>query len=149
MAKANSVKKQWYLIDAENQVLGRMAVDIANILMGKHRPWYTPHIDTGDFVVVVNTEKLKVTGKKLAHNTYYSWSGYPGGLKAKKLEDVLQQEPARVLHLAVRRMLPKSKLGRRMLKKLKIYSGPNHPHSAQNVRVWNKHANITLQEVQL
>lgn len=146
IAKERNIRKQWFVIDAENQVLGRMAVDIARILMGKHHPWYTPHVDVGDFVVVLNADKFKVTGKKKDTKVYYSWSGYPGGLKSRKLGDLLESSSEKVLHMAVRRMLPKNRLGRRMLKKLKIYKGTEHPHTAQCPKMWKKEA-VSLKEV--
>ncbi|MBC7195855.1 50S ribosomal protein L13 [Deferribacteraceae bacterium V6Fe1] len=129
-AKADSEKK-WYLVDANDKILGRLATRIAMILMGKNKPVYTPFMDTGDFVVVVNAEKIKVTGKKLTDKVYYAYSGYFGGLKEKTLEQMLDRKPEEVIRLAVKRMLPKNRLGRQMLKKLKIYSGSEHPHSAQ------------------
>jgi len=129
-AKADSEKK-WYLVDASDKILGRLATRIAMILMGKNKPMYTPFLDTGDFVVVVNAEKIKVTGKKLTDKVYYAYSGYFGGLKEKTLEQMLDRKPEEVIRLAVKRMLPKNRLGRQMLKKLKIYSGSEHPHSAQ------------------
>ena len=131
VAKEGSVPNSWYLVNAEGKVLGRMATRIATILQGKHKPQYTPHVDTGDFVVVVNAQKVRVTGKKLRDKTYYHFSGYPGGLKARPLKEVLAKHPDRVIKLAVRRMLPKSKLGERMLNKLKVYPGSQHPHEAQ------------------
>ena len=147
MVKGETLTKKWYLMDADKQTLGKMAVEIATILMGKHRPWYTPHIDTGDFVVIINAEKFKVTGKKREDKKYYSWSGYPGGLKVKTMDDILETRPERIIRAAVRRMLPKTKLGRQMLKKLKIYVGENHPHEAQNPQVWKKDQKVTLKEV--
>lgn len=129
-AKAD-MDKNWYLIDAEGLILGRLASNIANILMGKNKPVYTPFMDTGDFVVVVNAEKIKVTGKKMTDKNYYAHSGYLGGLKTKTLSEMLDRKPEEVIRLAVRRMLPKTILGRRMLKKLKIYSGSEHPHQSQ------------------
>lgn len=129
-------KKQWYLFDGENQILGRLAAKIAMILMGKHRPTYTPHIDAGDFIIVTNVTKVKVTGKKLKDKMYYSWTGYPGGLRKKSLEELNEKHPEAALMLAVRRMLPKSKMGRQMLTKLKIYEGATHPHAAQAPQVW-------------
>jgi large subunit ribosomal protein L13 len=118
-------------VDAENQILGRMASQIASILKGKHKPIYSPHQDAGDFVVVVNAEKIKVTGNKLKDKIYYRHSGYPGGQKATSLQQMLQKHPERVVELAVKRMLPKNSLGRKMFMKLKVYSGPDHPHKAQ------------------
>jgi large subunit ribosomal protein L13 len=123
--------RRWYIVDAENQILGRMASQIASILKGKHKPIYSPHQDAGDFVVVVNAEKIKVTGNKLKDKIYYRHSGYPGGQKATTLQQMLQKHPERVVELAVKRMLPKNSLGRKMFMKLKVYSGPDHPHKAQ------------------
>jgi len=131
MADPAKLKKTWYHIDAKNVVLGRAASKIAMILMGKHKPTYTPYTDAGDFVIVTNVRQLKVTGKKFKEKLYYSWSGYPGGLKIRSYETVSKKTPAHVLMLAVRRMLPKSSLGRNMLKKLKVYEGEEHPHQAQ------------------
>ncbi|MBZ4643258.1 MAG: rplM [Deferribacteraceae bacterium] len=123
--------KKWYLVDANDVILGRLASKIAKILMGKNKPVYTPFMDTGDFVVVVNAEKIKVTGKKLKDKKYYAYSGYFGGLKEKTLEEMLDRKPEDVIRLAVKRMLPKNRLGRKMIKKLKIYAGNEHPHAAQ------------------
>jgi len=123
--------RKWYVIDAENQILGRMASKIAYILKGKNKPFYAPHQDTGDFVIVVNAEKVKVTGNKLKDKLYYSYTGYPSGQRAIPLNMMLQKHPERVVEMAVKRMLPKNVLGRQMFKKLKVYAGPNHPHSAQ------------------
>lgn len=131
MANATTVDPQWHLVDAEGQILGRLATKIATILMGKHTPAYTPHVDTGDFVVVVNAEKFVVTGRKMQDKMYYRASGYPGGLKETPLEELLKKKPAEALTLAVKRMLPKTKLGRQMFSKLKVYAGPDHPHAAQ------------------
>ena len=131
MAKKETVEHDWVLVDAADQVLGRMATKLATRLMGKHKPTYTPHVDTGDFVVVVNAEKVKVTGNKLEKREYDSYSYYPGGRKVTPLGRMLKRRPTQVIRLAVRRMLPKSKLGRKMLTKLKIYAGPEHPHEAQ------------------
>ena len=132
MAKKGEVDQSWHLVDASEKVLGRLATEIATILMGKHRPQYTPHVDTGDFVIVVNAEKIKITGaKKTTDRIYESFSGYPGGRRVVSLQKMLQKHPDRVISEAVRRMLPKSKLGRAMLKKLKVYAGPDHPHQAQ------------------
>lgn len=136
MAKP-SVNKKWYLFDAQEQVLGRMAVQIATILMGKHKPQYTPHIDTGDFVVVVNAKKVITTGnKKEEEQKYYHWSGYPGGLRVRNLAEMREKHPEDVIKLAVRRMLPKNRIGRDFLKKLKVYAGEEHPHAAQNPVKW-------------
>ncbi|KAA0258532.1 50S ribosomal protein L13 [Deferribacter autotrophicus] len=125
------VEKKWYLVDAEGQTLGRLASKIAKILMGKNKPIYTPFIDTGDFVVVINADKIHVTGKKLTDKIYYRHSRYLGGLKQRTLQEMLDKKPEEVLRLAVKRMLPKNRLGRKMLKKLKIYASSEHPHAAQ------------------
>jgi large subunit ribosomal protein L13 len=130
-AKPDDLEKKWLIIDAEGLVLGRLASNIAMILMGKNKPQYTPTIDTGDFVVVVNAEKFAVTGDKMNAKTYYRHSGYIGGLKERSLTEMLEKKPEEVIRLAVKRMLPKTKLGSAMLKKLKIYSGTIHPHEAQ------------------
>lgn len=131
-AKASTVKKAWYVVDLEGQTLGRAAARIASVLRGKHKPIYTPHVDTGDFVVVVNAEKVKLTGNKLAQKTYYNHSGYPGGLRSITAEKLLQKRPEDVIKKAVTGMLPKNKLGRKMAKKLKVYAGGSHPHAAQS-----------------
>lgn len=135
IAKKENVKREWHLIDAEDKILGRMASRIAMILQGKTKPIYTPHVDTGDFVVVINAEKIKLTGNKMNDKAYYSHSGYHGGFKIHPVKKWLEKYPDRVVMLAVRRMLPKTKLGRAMIKKLKIYAGPNHPHKAQQAKV--------------
>ncbi|MBL0927436.1 MAG: 50S ribosomal protein L13 [Phycisphaerales bacterium] len=131
-AKTSELKKNWHLIDASNQRLGRMAVQIATILMGKHRPDYTPHIDTGDFVVVTNAEKVMMTGNKAAQRSRTFFSGYAGGWREQSYADLLSYKPEWVIEQAVKRMLPKGRLGRSMLGKLKVYQGPSHPHQAQN-----------------
>jgi large subunit ribosomal protein L13 len=131
MAKSGEIVPRWYLINAEREVLGRAAVRIATILQGKHRPTWTPHVDTGDFVVVVNAEKIQATGKKNADKVYQWFTGWPGGRKTRSLNEMRARHPEDILRLAVRRMLPKNRLGRQMLKKLKIYPGPKHPHDAQ------------------
>jgi len=131
MAKKEEVEHKWWLVDAQGQVLGRLASKIAHILQGKHKSTYTPHLDTGDFVVVINAEKIVLTGKKLTQKKYKHYSGYPGGLKEVPAEEVLKRKPTQLLRLAVRRMLPKTKLGRKMLTKFKIYAGGEHPHQAQ------------------
>jgi len=133
MAKPGQVEQQWWLVDAQDKVVGRLASDIAVILMGKHRPTYTPHVDTGDFVIVVNAEKVQFTGNKWQQKQYTWYTGYPG-LRSESAADRLQKKPEMILHEAVRRMLPKNKLGRKMLSKLKIYVGDRHPHQAQNPR---------------
>ena len=131
MANAMTVDPKWHLVDADGQILGRMATKIATILQGKHRPTYTPHVDTGDFVIVINAEKFVVTGRKMEDKMYYRASGYPGGLKETTLETLLEKKPTEAVRLAVKRMLPKTKLGERMFTKLKVYAGPDHPHEAQ------------------
>lgn len=130
-AKAGDVTPVWRQVDAQGQVLGRLSVRIATILMGKHRPQYTPHVDCGDFVIVTNAQKIVLTGRKAEQKTRMRFSGYPGGLKAETYGSLLKRRPQVVLENSVRRMLPKSKLGRKMLAKLKVYAGPDHPHQAQ------------------
>ena len=130
-AKAGQVEHGWFVVDAQNKVLGRLAVQIASRLRGKHKPTYTPHVDTGDFIVVVNASKLRVTGRKGERKVYYRHSGYPGGLKETTFEKLQAADPERVLKIAVKGMLPKGPLGYAMLKKLKVYAGDKHPHSAQ------------------
>jgi len=130
-ARAGRTDRAWHLVDGSGQVLGRLAVRLATILMGKHKPTYTPHVDTGDFVVLINAEKVSLTGSKARTMTYQRFSGYPGGKKVLDFERVLARHPERVIQLAVRRMLPKNKLGRHMLSKLKVYRGSQHPHQAQ------------------
>ena len=131
MAKSEEVKKDWWVIDASDQTLGRLASNIATILRGKNKPTYTPNVDTGDFVVVVNAEKIVVTGKKLTDKMYHSHSGYPGGLKTTSLEKLLKEKPARVIENAVWGMIPRNTLGRKQITKLKVYAGAEHPHQAQ------------------
>jgi len=133
VAKENEVKKGWYLVDAENKILGRLATQIAMRLRGKHKPIFTPHADTGDFVVVINAEKVALTGKKWDKKIYYRHSGYIGGLQEISAKKLLEKKPEDVLRYAVRGMLPKNSLGRRQLKKLKIYTGTEHPHQAQQL----------------
>ncbi|MGD9697262.1 MAG: 50S ribosomal protein L13 [Thermoleophilia bacterium] len=130
-AKPGTVERRWYVVDAEGQNLGRLASVIAESLSGKRSPWYTRHADTGDFVVVVNAEKIAVTGNKLQQKRYWRHSGYPGGIKSRTLAEQLERRPEEVLRKAVRGMLPKNRLGRAQLTKLKIYAGPEHPHAAQ------------------
>jgi large subunit ribosomal protein L13 len=130
-AKPEEVERKWYLVDATDQTLGRMATQIATILRGKHKPMFTPHVDCGDYVVVINAERIHVTGNKMEDKMYYRHSGYPGGLRQTPLKTMLVKHPDRVISEAVRRMLPKNNLGRLMLKKLKVYAGPDHPHEAQ------------------
>ena len=130
-AKPGEIERRWYVIDAEGETLGRLATRIADTLRGKRKPTYTPHVDTGDFVVVVNAEKIAVTGNKLEEKMYYKHSGYPGGLRERTLREQLDRQPTEVLRKAVKGMLPRNKLGRAQLTKLKIYAGPEHPHQAQ------------------
>jgi len=130
-AKQAEIVRDWYVVDAKGLTLGRLAAKIAPILKGKHKPIYTPHLDCGDFVIVVNAEKVRVTGRKLDQKVYYRYSGYPGGISSTVLRDQLAKHPERVLEAAVRGMLPKNRLGRRMIKKLKVYAGDSHPHQAQ------------------
>lgn len=129
--KPADIQRQWWVMDAEGQVLGRLATRVAGILRGKHKPAYTPHLDVGDYVVIVNAEKIAVTGNRLAEKMYYRHSGYPGGLRELTLDQMLKRHPDRVLKLAVRGMLPRNRLGRQMLDKLRVYAGPAHPHAAQ------------------
>jgi large subunit ribosomal protein L13 len=130
-AKPADVDQRWYVVDAEGKTLGRLATQIADTLRGKRKPQYTPHIDTGDFVVVVNAEKIAVTGQKLDNKLYYRHSGYPGGLRQRTLREQLERRPTEVLRVAVKGMLPRNKLARAQISKLKIYAGPEHPHDAQ------------------
>lgn len=131
VAKEHEIEKKWYLVDAKDRILGRLASQIAHRLRGKHKPIYTPHADTGDFIVVVNAEKVALTGSKWDNKFYYRHTGYLGGLKQISARKLLEKKPEDVLRFAVKRMLPKNSLGRRQLKKLKIYAGPEHPHQAQ------------------
>ena len=130
-AKPGELDRRWYLVDAEGKTLGRLATQIADTLRGKGKPQYTPHVDTGDFVVVVNAEKIAVTGKKLDEKIYYRHSGYPGGLRQRTLREQLERRPTEVLRIAVKGMLPKNRLARQQINKLKIYAGAEHPHEAQ------------------
>ena len=131
MQKKEEVTRNWYEIDAEGKILGKVATEIAVRLMGKHKPSYTPHVDGGDFVIVTNAEKIAVTGKKLLDKKYYRHSGYPGGLKVRNLQEMLQKQPTEVIRKAVERMLPKNKLGSQMIGRLKVFVGNEHVHSAQ------------------
>jgi len=131
MAKAQTADKKWYIADASGKVLGRFASEIAHRLRGKHKATYTPHVDTGDFIIVVNAEKIVLTGKKLTDKIYYSYSGYPGGLRETAAGKMLAEKPEELIRIAVQGMLPKTNLGRKMLKKLKVYSGNAHIHEAQ------------------
>ncbi|MBI4687058.1 MAG: 50S ribosomal protein L13 [Nitrospirae bacterium] len=130
-AKEKDIQKKWHLIDAQGMVLGRLATKVANMLRGKDKAIFTPNADCGDFVVIVNAEKVRVTGKKLDDKKYIHHSGYPGGLKEKSLKDILKESPERIITMAVQGMLPKTRLGKSQLKKLKVYSGATHPHEAQ------------------
>ena len=133
-AKPGEVTRDWYLVDADGLTLGRLATLIADTLRGKRKPAYTPHVDTGDFVIVVNAEKIAVTGNKRSDKMYYRHSGYPGGLKSRSLADMLERRPEEVIRLAVKGMLPRNRLARKQLTKLKVYAGPEHPHAAQQPR---------------
>jgi large subunit ribosomal protein L13 len=130
-AKPYEVERDWFVVDAQDQTLGRLATRVATLLRGKHKPIYTPHVDCGDYVIVVNADKISVTGQKLDQKIYYRHSGYPGGLRQVTLRRRLETHPERVIESAVRGMLPKNRLGRKMFKKLKVYAGPEHPHEAQ------------------
>jgi large subunit ribosomal protein L13 len=132
MARPLEVERRWYVVDAEGQTLGRLATEIARVLRGKNKPQYTPHVDTGDFVVVVNAEKVVVTGKKAEQKVYRWHSGYPGGLKETSYEQMMERRPTEILRKAVKGMMPNTRLARQQLRKLKIYAGPEHPHAAQN-----------------
>lgn len=129
--KASDIKREWHVIDASAKILGRLASEVAQLLRGKYKPIYSPHLDTGDYVIVINAQKVRVTGKKAKQKLYYRHSGYPGGLKSVSLAKMMEAHPTRVIEHAVRGMLPKGPLGRAMFKKLKVYPGPDHPHQAQ------------------
>lgn len=129
--KKSEIERQWFVVDAEGQTLGRLATHIASILRGKHKPMYTPHLDVGDFVIVINAEKIEVTGGKFENKPYYRHSGYPGGIRQTVFKDLLAKHPERVIEAAVRGMLPHTNLGRQQFTKLKVYAGPTHPHAAQ------------------
>ena len=131
MANAQTAEHGWYLVDATNKTLGRLASELARRLRGKHKPEYTPHVDVGDFIVVVNVDKIRVTGKKEENKMYHHHTGYPGGIKSENFEKLQMRQPARILELAVKGMLPKGPLGRSMFRKLKVYAGESHPHDAQ------------------
>lgn len=131
MAKKKDIKRKWFLVDADNKILGRLAVRIATILRGKHKPEYTPHVDCGDGIIVINASKIKVTGNKLAAKEYATFSGYPGGRRVRNLDYMMKHDPTKVIRLAVKRMIPGTPLGRAMLKKLKVYSGAEHKQKAQ------------------
>ncbi len=129
--KASDIERKWHVIDASGKTLGRLASEVARLLRGKHKPIYVPHLDTGDYVIVINADKVRVTGNKAKQKLYYRHSGYPGGLKSTSLAEMMESQPTRAIEHAVRGMLPKNPLGRAMFKKLKVYAGPNHPHQAQ------------------
>jgi len=135
-AKADDIQRHWYVVDAEGLTLGRIATSIATVLRGKHKAIFTPHMDCGDYVIVVNAEKVAVTGNRMDKKMYYHHSGYPGGLKAENMRQVMQKRPDRVIRQAVQKMLPKNDLSRQILRKLKVYAGPEHPHGAQNPEKW-------------
>jgi large subunit ribosomal protein L13 len=130
-ANAQDRERDWYVVDAESRTLGRLATQIANVLRGKHKPTYTPHVDVGDFVIVVNAEKIAVTGNKREKKLYWRHSGYPGGIRSRTLGDLLEKRPEEVIRKAVKGMLPRNRLARQQLRKLKVYAGPEHPHQAQ------------------
>ena len=136
MAKANEVDRKWYVIDAEDKVLGRLATEVATLLRGKHKPIYTPHVDTGDYVIVINADKIKLTGTKWDNKIHASHTGYPGGRREVVYKEIREKHPERVIEYAVKGMLPKSRLGRSMFGKLKVYAGPDHPHEAQKPEVY-------------
>ncbi|MDP2953540.1 MAG: 50S ribosomal protein L13 [Chloroflexota bacterium] len=129
--KPEDIERRWHVVDAEGKILGRLASGVAKILRGKHKPYYAPHLDTGDYVIVINAAKIRVTGKKLDDKIYYRHSGYPGGLRSTTLAEMLKKRPTRVIRLAVWGMLPHNRLGRAMMRKLKVYEGESHPHQAQ------------------
>jgi len=136
MAKPNEVERKWYIIDAEGKTLGRLATEAASLIRGKHKPQFTPHVDTGDFVVIINAEKIVLTGKKMTDKNYYSHSHYSGGLKVTPAQDMIKKFPERVLEQAIHGMLPKNRLGNAMKLKLKVYAGSEHPHVAQKPEVY-------------
>ncbi len=131
MAKESQVEKKWYVVDAEDKILGRFSTEVAKILKGKHKPIYTPHVDTGDYVIIINAEKIKVTGKKASQKLYRHHTGFIGGLKEVSYKSMMEKHPERILQHAIKGMLPKNSLGRQMLKKLKVYVGPEHKNEAQ------------------
>ena len=134
-AKNETVQRDWYVVDAAGQTLGRLATEIASRLRGKHKPEYTPHVDAGDYIVVINAEQVRVTGNKTSDKIYYSHTGFPGGIKEISFEKLIDKAPERVIEAAVKGMLPRNPLGRDMYRKLKVYAGPNHPHAAQQPQV--------------
>jgi len=131
-AKSSEVERKWHVIDADGKVVGRLASRVASVLRGKDKPIFTPHVDTGDYVVIINADKVRFTGNKLNKKVYYHHSGFIGGIKKESARDIMNENPERILVTAVRGMLPKNRLGKQILKKLKVYSGPDHPHQAQN-----------------
>ncbi|SUP44738.1 50S ribosomal protein L13 [Veillonella criceti] len=135
MANPNTIERKWYVVDAEGKTLGRLAAEVAKVLRGKNKPTFTPHVDTGDHVIVINAEKVRFTGKKLTQKTYFRHSGYPGGSRFVTLGNMLEKHPERVVEMAVRGMLPKNKLGAQIYRKLNVYAGPEHPHAAQKPEV--------------
>ena len=135
MANPDKLERKWYVVDAEGQTLGRLASEVAKVLRGKNKPVFTPHVDTGDYVIIVNADKIKVTGKKMEQKIYYNHSEYVGGMKETTLKEMMAKKPERVLELAVKGMLPKGPLGRTMIKKLHVYAGPEHNHAAQKPEV--------------
>ncbi|KAB8142148.1 50S ribosomal protein L13 [Chloroflexia bacterium SDU3-3] len=141
MQKTAEVQRDWYVVDATDQVLGRLSTQIATLLRGKHKPTFTPHIDGGDFVVVVNAEKVRVTGRKAEQKMYYRHSGFPGGFKKITYRRMLTSHPDRIIRFAVKGMIPKTRLGRQIMGKLKIYAGPSHPHAAQQPKVYTPRPN--------
>lgn len=136
MANENTVDRKWYVVDAEGERLGRLASEVATLLRGKHKPTYTPHVDTGDHVIIINAEKIELTGNKLNDKMYYNHSGYPGGLRERNAAEVLEKHPERMLEVAIKGMLPKGKLGRKMAKKLHVYKGSEHNNAAQKPEVY-------------
>ncbi len=136
MAKPNEIDRKWYVIDAEGKVLGRLATEVATILSGKNKPIYTPHVDTGDFVIIINADKIKLTGKKLEQKHYIYHTGHPGGLKEISYKRMIEEKPEKIIQLAVKGMLPKNSLGRKMIKKMKVYSGAEHKHEAQQPEIY-------------
>ena len=131
--KMETIERKWYLIDGQDQILGRMASQVAYLLRGKHKPEFTPHLDVGDHIIVINADKVTVTGRKFDQKQYTRYTGYPGGLRTKTLGKLMQNRPERVIKIAVKGMLPKNRLGRKMIRKLRVYAGPDHPHTAQLV----------------
>jgi len=137
MANIQTIERKWFVVDAKDLVLGRLSTEVATLLRGKHKPIFTPHVDCGDYVIIVNAEKVALTGNKLADKMYYRHSGYPGGLKSRSAERMLELQPQKVLEESIRGMLPKTKLGDDMYRKLYVYVGPEHPHQAQKPEVYN------------